>query len=137
MVQKGWKELQTIAAINVSIDGIKNDQFKISAMEMNWYMRNQLLRDVDWASMAHSLEVRVPFLDVQLLRSLAPIINSYKENYKMVMAKSPAHPLPVSVLLKEKTGFSIPVKEWILKDNKQMPENGSRSWAKYIYAKIK
>jgi asparagine synthase (glutamine-hydrolysing) len=136
MVQNGWKELQTNAAINMSIDGIKNDQFKVSVMEMSWYMRNQLLRDADWASMAHSLEVRVPFVDVQLLRSLAPIMNSHKDNYKLVMAKSPAHPLPDSVISKQKTGFSIPVNEWIMNGNKPLAENGSRSWARHIYSKI-
>ncbi len=35
----------------------------ISALEMSWYMRNQLLRDTDWTGMAHSLEIRVPFVD--------------------------------------------------------------------------
>ena len=36
-------------------------------LESSLYMRNQLLRDTDWASMAHSLEVRVPLVDVELL----------------------------------------------------------------------
>ena len=34
-------------------------------------MRNQLLRDTDWASMAHALEVRVPLVDAALLRCVA------------------------------------------------------------------
>jgi len=33
-------------------------------------MRNQLLRDADWAGMAHSLEIRVPLVDVELLELL-------------------------------------------------------------------
>ena len=37
---------------------------QIAALESCWYMRNQLLRDTDWASMAHGVEVRVPFVDV-------------------------------------------------------------------------
>ncbi len=136
MVKQGWKELQTIAAIKVSIDGIKNDRFKVSAMEMNWYMRNQLLRDVDWASMAHSLEVRVPFVDVQLLKSLAPIMKSDNKSYKLAMAKSPVQALPDAVLYRRKTGFSIPVKEWIMNEDKLKAENGSRSWAKHIYSNL-
>jgi len=35
---------------------------------MVWYMRQQLLRDADWADMAHSLEIRVPLVDLELLR---------------------------------------------------------------------
>ena len=39
-------------------------------------MRNQLLRDTDWSSMAHGLEVRVPFVDAKLLERMAPAIAS-------------------------------------------------------------
>ena len=39
-------------------------------------MRNQLLRDTDWSSMAHGLEVRVPFVDANLLERLGPAIAS-------------------------------------------------------------
>ena len=52
---------------------IRSPHLKIAALEMTWYMRRRLLRDSDWASMAHSLEIRVPLVDVQLLRSLAPL----------------------------------------------------------------
>ena len=46
---------------------------KVAVLESSLYMRNQLLRDTDWASMAHSLEVRVPLVDVKLLSHLAPV----------------------------------------------------------------
>ena len=46
---------------------------KVAVLESSLYMRNQLLRDTDWASMAHSLEVRVPLVDVKLLSHLASI----------------------------------------------------------------
>ena len=42
---------------------------QIAALESCWYMRNQLLRDTDWSSMAHGLEVRVPFVDISSPRS--------------------------------------------------------------------
>ena len=41
---------------------------KVAVLESSLYMRNQLLRDTDWASMAHSLEVRVPLVDAELLK---------------------------------------------------------------------
>jgi asparagine synthase (glutamine-hydrolysing) len=37
-------------------------------------MRNQLLRDADWAGMAHGIEIRVPLVDLTLLRAIAPAI---------------------------------------------------------------
>src|SRR5439155_353201 len=44
---------------------------KVASLEAGLYLRNQLLRDTDWASMAHSLEVRVPLVDVRLLTAIA------------------------------------------------------------------
>ena len=46
---------------------------KVAVLESSLYMRNQLLRDTDWASMAHSLEVRVPLVDVKLLEPFGTI----------------------------------------------------------------
>ena len=39
-----------------SIHAAASDRIKVAALEMGWYMRNQLLRDADWAGMAHSLK---------------------------------------------------------------------------------
>ena len=47
---------------------------RIAALEASLYMRNQLLRDTDWASMAHSVEVRTPLVDAALLRQIAPLL---------------------------------------------------------------
>jgi asparagine synthase (glutamine-hydrolysing) len=47
---------------------------KVAVLESSLYMRNQLLRDADWASMAHSLEVRVPLVDATLLKATAPLL---------------------------------------------------------------
>src|SRR5438477_8439490 len=76
MVRQGWAELQTLLRLDQTLDGIKNPRLKISALEMSWYMRHQLLRDSDWAGMGHSVEIRVPFVDVDLLRSIAPLLAS-------------------------------------------------------------
>jgi len=38
-------------------------------LEATLYMRNQLLRDADWTSMAHSIELRVPLVDIEVLAS--------------------------------------------------------------------
>src|SRR5205807_2273736 len=44
-VKEGWAELQTLLRLDETIDGIQTPRLKISALEMNWYMRHQLLRD--------------------------------------------------------------------------------------------
>ena len=86
---------------------------KVAALESSLYMRNQLLRDTDWSSMAHSLEVRVPLVDAWLLGDLAKwLIPRTPANRKRLLALAPASPLPASVRRRRGTGFSIPLAEW-------------------------
>src|SRR5437762_13509189 len=86
LVREGWAELQTLLRLDETLDGIKNPRLKISALEMNWYMRHQLLRDSDWAGMGHSVEIRVPFVDVDLLRAIAPLLSRRNAPSKREMA---------------------------------------------------
>ena len=112
--KKGLAELQTVIRLSDSIRGIEKEQLKVSALEMTWYMRNQLLRDTDWASMAHSLEVRVPLVDIELFRK---VVNAIANNHlltKKDMALTPKQPLPKVILERQKTGFSIPVQDWLI-----------------------
>lgn len=88
---------------------------KVAALEGGLYMRNQLLRDTDWASMAHSLEVRVPLVDHMLLKSIASTVSrSWKhKNGKLPLAMTVRPRLPESVTLRRKTGFSVPIGSWL------------------------
>jgi asparagine synthase (glutamine-hydrolysing) len=86
-----------------------------SALELSNYLRNTLLRDCDVMSMAHGLEVRVPFLDHLLVEELARIPGRLK-----VRRGGPNKPLLVesvgglraSVTGRRKTGFTLPFDEW-------------------------
>jgi asparagine synthase (glutamine-hydrolysing) len=134
LVRAGWKELQTLLRLGETIRGIGRDNLKVTALETAWYLRNQLLRDTDWAGMAHSLEVRVPLADIELLRAVVPLLATRHPPGKRDMARTPAKPLPEQVLHRRKTGFSIPVHEWLLRDNAAMNSDRSlRGWAKWIY----
>jgi asparagine synthase (glutamine-hydrolysing) len=86
---------------------------KISALESSLYMRNQLLRDTDWASMAHSIEVRVPFVDVWLLRRIASLSTRQPRLNKQVLASVPSLPLPSTIFQRPKTGFCTPLHFWL------------------------
>ena len=57
---------------------------RVATLESSLYMRNQLLRDTDWASMAHSLEVRVPLVDAVLLEKLAGIGTRHRSAERQV-----------------------------------------------------
>ena len=106
---------------------------QICFLESTRYMRNQLLRDADWAGMAHSVEIRTPFVDQFLLKQVAPLIASSCAPTKRAMAMTPNKPLPAAILYRKKTGFSVPVREWLSESIAGKPERGLRSWAKFIY----
>ncbi|MEE9250632.1 MAG: asparagine synthase-related protein, partial [Alphaproteobacteria bacterium] len=95
------------------------------------YMRNQLLRDADWAGMAHSLEIRVPLVDADLFRALAPMLVSAKPPGKRDMARTPGRSLPEAVMARPKTGFAVPLRDWLQGDAGRA--RGLRGWARTVF----
>jgi asparagine synthase (glutamine-hydrolysing) len=86
---------------------------RISVLESTQYMRSRLLRDTDWASMAHSLEVRTPLVDATLLQSMVDIFAASGEPpSKAMLARAPTTPLPARVRQRPKTGFMTPIATW-------------------------
>ena len=86
----------------------------IGQIESMCYLRNQLLRDSDWASMDHSVELRTPLVDVTLLNALqcaVPAFSAFPN--KSLLANAPATPLPYDIVHRPKTGFGIPVNRWL------------------------
>ncbi len=91
-----------------------HDSFaQVAYLEATRYMRNQLLRDTDWASMAHSLEVRTPLVDRVLLESFMPARSSVQAiGGKRLLGGAPKQPLPLHIINRPKTGFTTPVPGW-------------------------
>ncbi|HEY0513860.1 MAG TPA: asparagine synthase (glutamine-hydrolyzing) [Thermoanaerobaculia bacterium] len=86
----------------------------VQALETARYMRNQLLRDADWASMAWSVELRVPLVDAWLRQRLAANrFEPARSEGKAALVRRAAPELPEAVLARPKTGFYIPVAEWM------------------------
>jgi asparagine synthase (glutamine-hydrolysing) len=104
----------------------------ISQLESSLYLRNQLLRDSDWASMAHSVELRTPLVDAHLLRRLAPFLSRFS-NYpnKSLLSGSVRPGLPETVTRRAKTGFGIPMDSWLF-HGPVSKANQSRLWAKKV-----
>lgn len=133
LARQGLQDLQSRIQLDATFAGIEQDRLAVSALEMSWYMRNQLLVDSDWASMAHSLELRVPFLDVPMLRAVAPWVAAYPGLTKPAVAAALAPHLPVALVNKPKTGFTVPVRDWLMGDQADIKERGYRGWAQRIY----
>jgi len=77
------------------------------------WLPNDLLMKVDKTSMAHSLEVRNPFLDTDLINYFSSIDNAYKHKrflFKKVVSKV----LPDSIMKRKKQGFTLPISNWFI-----------------------
>lgn len=91
-----------------------NPKIKISYLDSLFYMKNQLLRDSDWASMFHGIELRTPFVDAYLLSKLKDIMNNYSHSEnKQCLKETFDKILPKQLLQSKKTGFQTPIKIWI------------------------
>lgn len=79
------------------------------------YLQDDILVKVDRASMMHSLEVRAPFLDIDLVNFARRIPSSFKLRHgqtKYILKKALESVLPNEVLYRSKKGFGIPAAEW-------------------------
>jgi asparagine synthase (glutamine-hydrolysing) len=114
-VQNGLRRLEPLELVEAELTPRPKSAFaKVAVLESSVYMRNQLLRDTDWASMAHSLEVRVPLVDATLLKATALLSLRQPDHAgKASLAQSPRKPLPVAVISRPKTGFTTPVANWL------------------------
>ena len=121
-----------------------------SWMEMNLYMQNQLLRDSDVMSMAHGIEIRVPFLDTDFIRLVTQTNSNVKYNAsgKQLLIDAFKDILPQEIYNRPKMGFAFPFKEWLANNewvkgqmeelNKESQKtytqflNGNRHWSQVL-----
>jgi asparagine synthase (glutamine-hydrolysing) len=116
----------------------------VCLLDSKYYLCNQLLRDSDWASMAHSLELRTPLVDVILFRALSQVHTGFMGGAgKRLLAQSPACPLPGFIVNRPKSGFAVPMTEWLAAATSQRSWNDvpilaapgtpwTRRWAKVV-----
>ena len=85
----------------------------VSRLELTRYMRNQLLRDSDVMSMAHGLELRVPFLDLPLMNTLTriPAATRLQQGKHFLLQAVPE--VPDWIANQPKRGFLFPFDQWL------------------------
>jgi asparagine synthase (glutamine-hydrolysing) len=89
---------------------------RVSYLEARCYMLNTLLRDSDFMSMAHGLEVRVPLIDHRLARRILSLPGSWKidaTSPKPLLLKALAGQLPDKIVHRPKRGFTLPFEHWL------------------------
>jgi asparagine synthase (glutamine-hydrolysing) len=88
---------------------------RISALEFRQYLQCQLLRDTDATAMRHSLEVRTPLVDTELLRAAAVVPASLRQQgpAKKFLRTAPRPPVPNALWARKKQGFTLPFDQWI------------------------
>ncbi|MGP8214081.1 MAG: asparagine synthase (glutamine-hydrolyzing) [Bacteroidia bacterium] len=97
---------------------------KISSAELSNYLPDILLRDTDQMSMAHALEVRVPFLDYKLVEYVSGLSDKvkYPHTPKKLLTDSTRGLLPENIINRPKMGFTFPWAEWMKSELKTFCE---------------
>jgi len=87
----------------------------VARLETRAYLGAQLLRDTDAMSMAHGLEVRVPFVDHELVAAVWPDLGAFPAlmRGKRLLHETLAHPLPPGAVDRPKQGFTLPFATWM------------------------
>ena len=134
----GWLKLKKIRKLLINKDDIKNYNpyhylfkllneipkeksylNKILFLEQNTFLPDHNLNYTDKMSMATGIEIRVPFLDIELIdfsKKIPPNLKMKGKETKYILKKVAERYLPKDIIYRSKTGFGAPVRKWILKD---------------------
>ena len=98
-----------------------------SKAELSWYVPGVLARDTDAASMASTIETRVPFLDIDLVEFVVGLPSSYKRSLeqktnKPLFVRAFQDILPQDVVAEKKKGFEMPIGFWLKQNFKDHVE---------------
>jgi len=95
----------------------ENDLIKMQYLDMKLWLPNDILLKADKMTMAHSLELRVPFLDKEVFKFASTLPREYKikgkDTTKYALRKSAEKIVPHEWSRREKIGFMVPFKYWL------------------------
>jgi asparagine synthase (glutamine-hydrolysing) len=112
---------------------------RVSYLEARCYMLNTLLRDSDFMSMAHGLEVRVPLIDHQLARSVLALPGRWKldsRTPKPLLVNALNGQLPDKIVHRPKRGFTLPFEHWLRDAMRPVVENSIKNIADGVLAGV-
>src|SRR5262249_10331658 len=97
----------------------------VMLLDFRAYLQNQLLKDTDVMSMAHSIEARVPFLDHRLTEFVVGLPLEWKfaaQMNKPLLVKALSGSLPEAIWNRPKMGFTFPFGLWLKTHVKELRE---------------
>lgn len=102
-----------------SISHLK-DSDQMQSVDLNYWLPGDILKKADRMGMANSLEVRVPFLDVDVLETARRLPHRMKFRHgvtKYALRKAAENILPKQTSNRKKLGFPIPIRRWLKEDD--------------------
>lgn len=93
-----------------------DDVTKMQYLDLHLWLPNDILLKADKMSMAHSLELRVPFLDKQVMAMASGIPSHLRvnaEDTKYALRAASQEVLPAEWANREKVGFPVPIRHWL------------------------
>jgi len=109
------KPMEIVAPYYERVKGL-NDIAKMQYIDINFWLQGDILLKADKMSMAHSLESRVPFLDINVYRYTKHMPVDYKCNKdatKRAFRIAAKRHLPEATANKKKLGFPVPIRVWL------------------------
>jgi len=141
LIATGLRRLKPLALVSANgmTPKLRSPAARVAALESTNYLRNQLLRDTDWAGMAHGLEIRTPLVDFSLLQRVRASAASGQG--KRMLANAPSMPLPDQIVARSKTGFVVPMRRALFNVLNLPPTMSkgqlSRQWSSQVAAQFK
>ena len=132
----GLEELDILENCKKDIKEISDVRLSIMYLEIKYFLCSKLLRDADWASMSHSIELRTPFVDWFFFTKLIPLLKSNNKISKKNLLNCVKNKVPKDLFTRKKTGFEIPHRNYLNKLSiKKRFQNPVRDWSLFSYTK--
>lgn len=117
LLQAGVSASAVAAPFSAALSGLTgNPVEKMLRLEQQFFLRDHNLNYTDKTGMAASVEIRVPFLDPELMNFAASVPTSFKlrgDTTKWALRKAMESHLPRDVIYRPKTGFGVPLRSWL------------------------
>ena len=125
-ISKGYSAEQSFIQHYQQLDrknDVEDTLNNLMALDIKTWLVDDILKKVDMASMANSLEVRVPFLDSEFVEFAASIpsrLKLHRFKSKYILKKAAKRFIPVNIINMKKSGFNMPLKRLIKEDLKRL-----------------